>query len=257
MKTGGTSFVFQLSRNFATDEVYPDIARDRRSPTDAEPYASFTALERLAPERRDAIRIYTGHFPLAARDLMGPDLVTLTLLRDPVERTVSVLKHFKRLWPRYGDLSLDAIYDDELVFRHFVEHHQTRMFALTAGDGTRSFASVTDYDTLRRALENPAGPSAALDAGAVVAVDADRLAQAKRNLASIDVLGVNESFDAFVAQLRNGYGWWPSGERFDARANVSSEPWVASDALRARIERDNPFDRELYEHARELIAARA
>ncbi len=71
------------------------------------------------------------------------------------------------------------------------------------------------------------------------------------------MLGINEAFDAFVAELRDGYGWWPSGERFDARANVSSEPWVASDALRARIERDNPFDRALYDHARALIAARA
>jgi hypothetical protein len=257
MKTGGTSFVFQLSRNFAADEVYPDIARDRRSPTDAEPYASLTALERLTPERRDAIRIYTGHLPLAARDLMGPDLVTLTLLRDPVDRTVSVLKHFKRLWPRYGDLSLDAIYDDELVFRHFVEHYQTRMFALTPADGTRSFASVTDYATLRRALDDPSHASRALDAGAVVAMDKDRLTLAKRNLATVDVIGVNESFDAFVARLRDDYGWWPSGERFDARANVSAEPWEAGDALRARIERDGPFDRELYEYAHELIAARA
>jgi hypothetical protein len=257
MKTGGTSFVFQLSRNFAPDAVYPDIASDRRSPTDAEPYASLTALERLAPERRDAIRIYTGHLPLAARGLMGPDLVTLTLLRDPVDRTVSVLKHFKRLWPRYGDLSLDAIYDDELVYRHFVEHYQTRMFALAETDGTRSFASVTDYATLRRALEDPAHASAALAAGAVVTIDNDRLERAKANLATVDVIGVNESFAAFVEQLRGEYGWWPSGERFDARANVSSEPWEAGDELRARIERDNPFDRELYEHARELIAARA
>jgi hypothetical protein len=256
MKTGGTSFVFQLSRNFAPDEVYPDAALDRRSPTDAEPYASFTALERLPPERRAAIRIYTGHLPLVARELMGPDLVTLTLLRDPVDRTVSVLKHFKRLWPRYGDLSLDAIYDDELVYRHFVEHYQTRMFALTGADDTHAFASVTDYETLRDALGDPARRSAALDEGAVVAIDADRLALAKQNLATVDVIGVNEAFDVFVDELREGYGWWPSGERFDPRANVSPEPWVASDALRARIERDNPFDRALYEHARELIAAR-
>jgi hypothetical protein len=257
MKTGGTSFVFQLSRNFAPDEVYPAAALDRRTPTDAEPYASFTALRQLPPERRDAIRIYTGHLPLVARDLMGPDLVTLTLLRDPIDRTVSVLKHFKRLWPRYHDLPLDAIYDDELVFRHFVEHHQTRMFALTGADDTHAFASVTDYETLRTALDDPAQRAGALGAGAVVAIDADRLELAKRNLATVDVVGVNEAFEAFVAELRDGYGWWPSGERFDPRANVSSEPWTASGALRARIERDNPFDRALYDHARELIAARS
>ena len=142
MKTGGTSFVFQLLRNFAPDEVYPDVALDRRTPTDAEPYASLTALEQLSPERRAAIRVYTGHFPLVAREQMGSDVVSLTLLRDPVDRAVSVLKHFKRLWPRYHELELDAVYDDELVFRHFVEHYQTRMFALTEADHTRSFASA-------------------------------------------------------------------------------------------------------------------
>jgi len=256
MKTGGTSFVFQLSRNFEPDAVYPDAALDRRSPTDAEPYASFTAVDRLPAERRAAIRIYTGHLPLVARELMGPDLVTLTLLRDPVDRTVSVLKHFKRLWPRYADLALDAIYDDELVFRHFVEHYQTRMFALSRADDAHAFASVTDYGTLRAALDDPARRADALGAGAVVTMDADRLARAKQNLATVDVIGVNEAFDAFVAELRDGYGWWPSGERFDARANISSEPWVASDALRERIERDNQLDRALYEHAVELIAAR-
>jgi hypothetical protein len=256
MKTGGTSFVFQLSRNFAPDEVYPDEALDRRSPTDAEPYTSITSLEQLPPERREAVRIYTGHLPLVARELMGPNLVTLTLLRDPVDRTVSVLKHFKRLWPRYRDLPLDAIYDDEVVYRHFVEGYQTRMFALTRADDTHAFASVTDYETLRAALSDPARRPAALVPGAVVTIDARRLALAKRNLASVDVLGVNEAFDAFVAELRDHYGWWPSGEQFDARAFVSSEPWIASDALRARIERDNPYDRALYDYARELIAAR-
>ncbi len=256
MKTGGTSFVFQLLRNFAPDEVYPDGALDRRSPTDAEPYASLTALERLAPERRAAIRVYTGHFPLVAREQMGPDVVTLTLLREPVDRVVSVLKHFKRLWPRYHDLELDAVYDDELVFRHFVEHYQTRMFALDRADHTRAFASAVEYDVLRDALDDPDRRSAALAPDAVVPVDADRLARAKRNLAAVDVLGVNEDFAAFVGQMRDAYGWWPSGETYDPRANVSEEPWPASDALRSRIERDNEFDRALYEHAVELISSR-
>jgi hypothetical protein len=256
MKTGGTSFVFQLLRNFAADEVYPDVALDRRSPTDAEPYASFTALEQLSAERRAAIRVYTGHFPLVARELMGPEIVTLTLLRDPVDRAVSVLKHFKRLWPCYHELSLDAVYDDELVFRHFVQHYQTRMFALTAADYTASFASAVDYDTLRRALADPARRAAVLAADAVMRVDAAGLQRAKENLASVDVLGVTEDFDAFVAAMRERYGWWPSGETYDPRANVSEEPWTASNALRTRIERDNPFDRELYEYARELLAAR-
>ncbi len=256
MKTGGTSFVFRLLANFDPAEVYPHEVLDRRSPTDVEPYASLADLERLSPERRAAIRVYTGHFPFMARELMGPDVVTLTLLRDPVDRTISVLKHFKRLYARYRDLSLDAVYDDPLVFRHFVENFQTRMFALTPADEPRSFASAVGFRALRDALEEPAGVAVVPGPRDTIVVDAARLAVARENLARVDVIGVNEEFGAFVDALRRRYGWWSAGGDFDARANVSAEPWHASDALRARIARDNPYDVELYAYARELIAGR-
>jgi hypothetical protein len=255
MKTGGTSFVFQMTTNFAPAEVYPHEALDRRAPTDVEPYASVDDLERLTPQRRAEIRVFTGHLPFVARELIGPDVVTLTLLRDPVARTISVLKHFKRLYARYRDLPLDAIYDDDIVFPHFVHDFQTRVFALERSDHPRAFAGAADYRSLRSALEAPPGSPAALTPP--ITIDAARLARAEQNLDAVDVVGVNEEFAAFVAELRHRFGWWADGATYDARANVSSEPWVASDALRARIARESSNDHALYQHARELIAARA
>jgi hypothetical protein len=254
MKTGGTSFVYQMTANFAPGEVYPNEALDRRAPTDVEAYASVADLERVSPERRAEIRVYTGHLPFVARDLIGPDVVTLTLLREPVDRTISVLKHFKRLYARYRDLPLDAIYEDEIVYPQFVEHFQTRVFALDAADRPRAFAGAADFQSLRTALEAPAGAAPPL--APPIVVDAGRLARAKHNLELVDVVGVNEAFGAFVAELRQRYGWWSDGATYDARANVSSEPWPASATLRARIARDTAIDKELYEHAREVIATR-
>ena len=86
----------------------------------------------LSPERRARIRVYAGHLPYVASELLGIDLVRLTLLRDPVDRTVSMLKHVKRLFERYAEFSLDAIYDDDAVFRHYLDNYQTKVFALTA-----------------------------------------------------------------------------------------------------------------------------
>jgi hypothetical protein len=251
MKTGGTSFVFHLLQQFAPDEVYPSATLDRRHPADAEPYASIPQLEAITAERRAGIRIYSGHFPYMVRDLIGPDINTLTLLRNPVDRTVSVLKQFKRLYDRYRDLSLDAIYDDAFVFRHFVENHQTKLFSVTAADRPRMLAAAIGYQEFRDHLE-----SSRADGGGrsdTIAVDADRLAAAKANLAQVDVVGVNERFDEFVEALRARFGWWPSGMAGDARANVSAESSEASPELRARIARDNAFDVELYEYARGLI----
>jgi hypothetical protein len=255
MKTGGTSFVFQMTTNFAPTEVYPHEALDRRAPTDVEPYANVDDLERLTPERRAEICVYTGHLPFVARELIGPDVVTLTLLRDPVARTISVLKHFKRLYARYRDLPLDAIYDDDIVFPHFVRDFQTRVFALELSDHPHAFAGAADYHSLRSALEAPARSHAAL--APPIRIDTARLARAQQNLDAVDVVGVNEEFGAFVSELRQRFGWWSDGAEYDARANVSSEPWDASDALRARIARESANDQSLYQHARELIAARA
>src|SRR5438045_58198 len=102
MKTGGTSFVFHLKREFPAVALYPSEV-DRRGPTDAEPYGSLADLAAVTPVRRAAIRMYAGHFPYMARDIIGGDLTTITLLREPVERTVSMLKHFKRLHERFHD----------------------------------------------------------------------------------------------------------------------------------------------------------
>ncbi len=255
MKTGGTSFVFQLLANFEPAEVYPNEVLDRRHPTDVEPYASLVDLAALTPERRDEIRVYTGHLPYMARELMPPDVVTMTILRDPVDRTLSVLKHFKRLYARYRDLPLDAIYDDPLVFRNFVENFQTRVFALTRDDRPQSFASSIGYRELRAALDAPAATPRDASGDAIVIDDA-RLALAKSNLAKVDVIGSNARFPDFVEQLRRRFGWWSAGPPGDARANVSSEPWKESDSLRGRIRRDNRFDVAFYEHAQELIRER-
>jgi hypothetical protein len=259
MKTGGTSFVFHLLRNFHPKEVYPHEALDRRYPSDVEPYASIADLLSLTAERREEIRVFAGHFPYMVCDLVGLDLRMLTLLREPVERTISVLKHFKRLFERYRDLSLDEIYDDELVFRHFVENFQTKVFALTAADQPQAFVSRVSYQEIfaRLRVSRADDPRAADHAAdETITIDADRLARAKASLATVDVVGLNDRYREFVDELRSRYGWWPAGLDDAARANVSSEPWAPSASLRARVARDNRFDLEFYEYARELVRDR-
>ena len=56
----------------------------------------------LPPSRRERIRVYAGHFPFVAVELMGQEFVTMTVLRDPVERTLSYHRQWKekqRLFP--------------------------------------------------------------------------------------------------------------------------------------------------------------
>lgn len=233
MKTAGTTFSRELKRQFATEAIYPCEGIEYESRTSADGLDSYMKIPKLlsiTPERRATVQVYTGHFPYWVCDALDPDLVTMTLLREPVERSLAALRHFKREAP-YRQLSLEEIYDNRVIFRFYVENHQTKVFGLTAED---------DEDAINCGLT----------------IDAARFARAKENLAAVDVLGLTEQYGDFIAEVRDRFGWWPDGVDADRRENASREGWTADDALRERIAADNSYDVQLYAYAQELIAGR-
>ena len=89
MKTAGGALRKRLIHHFGEAAVYPTRVLDG---TSLEPYVLIERVHERLQARGDQIRVITGHFPLrAAEELDGP-LTTLTLLRDPVERTLSYLR---------------------------------------------------------------------------------------------------------------------------------------------------------------------
>ena len=242
MKTGGTTLFRHLRENFPLDQLYPYRHLDIRyegERLDVRHHLSVSYLRTLSPERRQHIRVYTGHFPYIAQELMGGRFVTATILRDPVERTVSLLRQFRRKqpWategapePRFTRSSLEDVYAHPMVFEPLIHNHQTKIFSMRESDQPESYMDV-------------------------LAMDADRLAVAKENVAKVDLLGVTERYGDFLDEVEARFGWHV--ER-DARANATpsddNEP-VSLD-LRRQIEADNALDIELHAHAAALVAAR-
>lgn len=242
MKTGGTTLFRNLRENYALDELYPyrklDIQYD--GPTlNIRHHLSVSYVVGLSPERRQHIRVYTGHFPFITSELMQEELTTLTLLRDPVERTISLLRQFKRKAPWVQDpdrrpplasKTLEEVYDHPLVFGPLVHNHQTKIFSMKPSDAPESYMDVVE-------------------------VDESRLALAKHNLSQVDVVGLTERYDEFLDEVEARFGWVV--ER-DARANATpaSEIQPVSDTLRQRIAEDNALDMELYEYAKDLVDRR-
>jgi hypothetical protein len=219
MKTGGATLRRHIYANFETGTVYPVPKRDDMSRA-----SLIESLLGLPPERRATMLGYMGHFPYVASQLLGCEPVTFTIVRDPVERTISYLKHCKRYHDQHRDLSLEQIYRDPFYFPCFIHNHQTKIFAMTADDRLESYMDVID-------------------------IDDRRLAIAKENLAKVDILGLQEHYDEFVDELRARFGW-----RFDRKGKrrVSREPWEAPPGLRERIAADNAADVAFYEHAKQL-----
>ena len=56
-------------------------------------------------------------------------------------------------------------------------------------------------------------------------IDDARYARARENLERVDVLGLTEAYDDFVAHVRDRFGWWPGGVDLTQRENVSTEDW--------------------------------
>ena len=238
MKTGGTTVFRHLRENYGLDEIYPYKALDLRyedGRLDIAHHLSVSYLLALPPERRARIRIYTGHFPFVASELLGVDPIRVTILRDPVERTVSLLRQFRRkdLWMReveqHPDMvgrTLEDVYDHPDVFEPLIHNHQTKVFSFTAEDAPESYMDVLQ-------------------------VDEARLALAKENVAKIDVLGLTERYDTFLDDVSAWFDW-----QVDRKARANDTPASAKEpvdpALLQRIRADNALDIELYEHARRL-----
>lgn len=222
-KTAGTTLFRRLKHQFPPQEVYPDS-------TDGGPPDSVLLvdhLERRWRERSREIRVVTGHFPLCTVDVLGVPFRTFTVLREPVERTLSLLRHHQRLTPADRDAPLEELYEDPIRFHGLIHNHQTKMLSLDA-EAMPGFA-MTHVHFERAHLET-----------------------AKARLADVDVVGVQPEFDVFCSELEARYGW-DLGPPQIANRTV---PRPVADSFRRRIAADNALDAELYEHTRELVTRR-
>ena len=224
MKTAGTTFLRRVRRELERSEVFP-------GPRDKDKVTIYYDIDRvlgLEPQRQRKLRFVNGHYPYVTSQMMAVPFTTVTILRHPVERTISYLKHCKRRNAEHHDLPLEAIYEDPYRYPGLIHDHQTKVFAFTEDDAPESVMDVMD-------------------------VDDDRLAIAKANLEQVDLLGVQEHLDEFFDLWQRRFGLDPEP---GPDVNVSTEDWSVPDAFRRFIEEDNARDMELYEHARQLYAAR-
>jgi hypothetical protein len=221
-KTAGTALWKRLKNQFAEREVYP-------APVDGVPPDTTLSPQHMIEcwrARRDEIRVVTGHFPRCTVELLDAPFVTLTLVRDPVERALSQLRHHRETTPEDEHLPLEAIYENPLRFE-LVHNHLVKMFSLTPAEMTDGMLTSVEFTP-------------------------ERLARAKEGLASISMIGLQTDFDAFCGQLERRYGWTLGPPIFMNR----TKPVPVSRDFRRRIAADNADDLELYAHAVDVYAQR-
>ena len=224
-KTAGTALFRRLRNQFGPAGVYP-MPQYQGTP---EAVLDVDLLVERFARHRSEVRVVTGHFPLCTADRLGVPLATFTVLRDPVERTLSFLRHQRQEEPRFQGVPLEQIYEDPLCRDGLIRNHMVRMLSLSAEEMTDGALTP-------------------------ITVDDDRLAAAQDALVRrIDVVGLQERFDAFCGALAERFGWDLGRPQFANR----TPPAEAGDGLRERIAADNELDARLYRFAEELVGGRA
>lgn len=106
-KTAGTTFRSMLDAAFGASQVYPEIVESvERNPLDA--LARYTSIYRLLDDDRlHDYRAFVGHIPLAAAELLPFPVQKATVLRNPVDRAISMLSQVRR--SSLGDRSEDRV----------------------------------------------------------------------------------------------------------------------------------------------------
>jgi hypothetical protein len=221
-KTGGTALFRRLRHHFGVGGVYP-MPQYQGTP---EAVLDVELLAERYARHRAEIRVVTGHFPLCTVDRLGGPFTTFTILREPVERALSFLRHQRQEEPRFRGATLEEIYEDPVCRDGLLRNHMVRMLSLSTDEMTHGALTK-------------------------IHVDIERLAQARDALErTVDVVGIQERYDDFCEALAKRFGWHLGEPQFANR----SAPEEASDRLRERIAVDNELDTRLYHFAAELIA---
>jgi hypothetical protein len=269
MKTGGTSFADVIEANFPSATRYPgDYLQGETNPfRRMEAYLYVPGILEAVNADPDKYRIICGHVPYAIRSLLSGPYITLTVLRDPITRTISYLKHCRRYHKEHMGLSLEEIYEDKWFHASFITNYQTKLFSMTPSE-TLTETRYGDYSPSLpprselgngevltpelRALGDRGGGRFSMECFAastgVIDIDDRRFEQARENLLATDVIGVTENYGRFLQKLVTEYQWQvdsiPHRHAGEAE-DISTE-------LRRQITFDNAVDIELHKFARSL-----
>jgi hypothetical protein len=236
-KTGGVTLTRLLRDRFSEEQILPVPERGDHA----------QVLRDLDPEALAKIRLAAGHFwfgpgDQGVHDFLCADPVTITMLRDPVDRTISGYRHIagRSGHPAHRIVAegtlLDYLHDPRTQGR--VRNVQARQVVGAVPGNPRTGTGDPSKDPGRMS-------------------DDELLDRAKARLDGFAFVGVLERFEESVALLADTLGWEPIEETHRQNEGPSQfpRPQISPDE-RQEIMRLTEADRELHGYAERLLERR-
>lgn len=188
------------------------------------------AIGAMSPEERNEIEIIAGHVPHGFPNL-ADDPRYCTLLREPIDRVVSFYYYVRREPEHY-------LYEYTEVAGHTLrEVIEARVTPMMDNFQTRLISGVWNAVPFGEMTE-------------------EFLERAKANLATYDVVGLQERFDESLLLLAETFGW--STPYYSSRNVSEGRPRIDQlDAATRKLVADaNVLDMELYAFGKDLFERR-
>lgn len=230
-KTAGTSFLEILESNFDRQDICPAYL--------------YKDLKDMPRSELEGYRLIRGHFRYELlRHYLGSDPLLITMLREPMSRTISHLRFLKRTKQLNGplkqfvpidDLSLDEVARHPII-RNFLRNYQVKQLAYGFGPAMTTpehlmFDHSINYEGL--------------------------LEKAKQRLNDSFFVGLTERFDESKRLLLRQFGKSWADMPTPARnvAKITENDQFSPDVLESLPELLD-LDFELYQHAKQLFDQR-
>ena len=240
MKTAGTTFTSLIDAKFHTQEICPnpiylaEICPEVKACKTPEAIANFLTRYRFIRDNFSYIEI--------CQLLKKP--VYLTILRDPVERTISFYEFIRRSNPL---IQRSEGIDSYNILKHAASDN---LLDFVRNPHPVIQAGVSNYQT--RQLISP-------DAMSLNFQDEELLAIAKKNLEQFVLVGLTERFQETTFLLSYIFGWCPTinyqSRRVAPKILKLKKDNLSSDTIDAVLE-CNKLDIQLYEHAQTMFDAK-
>ena len=230
MKTAGTSLYRWLQRHYRHDDILTEAS-------------NWLGYWRMPPEIRARKRFVRGHFGsyITRYHNAANGFRAITVLRDPVDRTISHYFHGKSA-PDAGLLG-KIIKTEKLTLDDFLEHPGCAPFASNFQVRNFAYDLNRDYGTEKlapaRFFKAPMGQA--------------EFVHAQEFLRASDLVGFTEDLPAFVASLSDMMGFFPDDDLGGSRGYREGGQTIGPDTER-KIRKANALDIELYAWARQSAA---
>ncbi|MDR6635013.1 hypothetical protein J2X72_003825 [Phyllobacterium sp. 1468] len=235
-KTAGSSVKVWLGSHYGDRLCPADLADD---------------LVVIPPEQRGDYQVFAGHFHSYLDTYLRRELVTVTVLREPVARTRSHWQHVRRAHDHPHHLRVseqsfsDFVMDD--LNRVMIEDYQARYLMRLPLSLAVIASRYGEADHALYAL------SEALEQTSLPLLKPDLLEGARTALSSMAVVGITERLHNFLVRVAEVADISPPAAEAVPRANVAERDHEQlSEEARRKLQDLTRIDRELYD---EVISA--